>query len=79
MIRTQIYLTREEHKCLSRISAKTGKSQSELVRNAIDEFLDQKKNRLTYLRSARGLWKNRKDIPQLRKLRKAFDRQFKNP
>ena len=30
--------------------------------------------RLNHLRQARGIWKNRKDLPNLRALRRQFDR-----
>ena len=45
MVRTQIYLTAEEHKALKTMSAGTGKKQSELIREAIDDYLAEKKIR----------------------------------
>lgn len=72
MIRTQIYLTDSEKKALNTISTETGKKQSELIRQAIDQFIPkfQNHNRLSLLRKAKGMWKNRKDIPDFEKLRK---------
>ncbi len=76
MIRTQVYLTEVEHKGLKKLSASTGKAQSQLIRDAVDTLLQEKNRnqRLHALQSARGLWKTRKDIPDLRKSRKEFDR-----
>jgi len=39
MIRTQIQVTEEELKNLRQMSAKTGKSISELIRSGIDQYL----------------------------------------
>jgi predicted DNA-binding protein len=39
MIRTQIQLTDAQLKALRRLSAATGKSTKELIRNAIDRYL----------------------------------------
>lgn len=76
MNRTQIYLTEEEQKALFSIANQTGKSKSELIRNAIDDYIEKfvKKNRLTLLRKARGIWQNRLDLPDFDKLRKEFNR-----
>jgi hypothetical protein len=78
MIRTQIYLTEEERASLRRASRQTGKSQSELIRQAIDWFVERfvQRDRLTCLRQARGIWEGRTDIPELRQLRRESDRSF---
>ena len=39
MIRTQVQLTEEQLKALRQISATTGKSTSELIRNGVDQYL----------------------------------------
>jgi hypothetical protein len=39
MTRTQIQLTEEESKALRQLSAATGKSIAELIRNGIDQYL----------------------------------------
>jgi predicted nucleic acid-binding protein len=58
MERTQIYLTEEERRALKSLAARLGRSQSALIRDAIDRYVDryQEGNRLDLLRQARGLW-----------------------
>ncbi len=76
MVRTQIYLTEKERTSLQLLAEQTGKTQSQLIRDAVDrliESLDQQ-NRLYLLRQARGMWKDRDDLPDFEELRKEFDR-----
>ena len=76
MLRTQIYLTEQERAALRNIARETGKKQSELIRRAIDDFIDrfQPRERLALLAQARGMWQGRDDLPDFRDLRREFDR-----
>jgi predicted transcriptional regulator len=76
MVRTQIYLTEEEHSAISRLSAASGQGKSEVIRQAISEFIERRytTNLLRKLRAARGIWKDRSDIPDGRQMRSEFDR-----
>jgi len=76
MVRTQIYLTDEERQALGGIARKTGRTQSEIIREAVDHFIDgyREDNRLNLLREARGLWKRRTDLPDFKTLRREWDR-----
>ena len=78
MVRTQIYLTENEKTTLESISKDTGKSQSELIRSAIERFIGdfEPSHRLSRLRQARGLWKDRKDLPDFRELRRELDERI---
>ena len=75
MIRTQIYLTAPQRDRLAAISRAGGRPQSELVREAIDRYLEQQANatRGTVLSAAAGIWKDRDDLPSLRTLRQGWD------
>ena len=64
MVRTQVYLTEEERIGLNNVSKATGKKQSELIREAIDRFLDSAEGnrRDTILKEAAGMWRDRRDL-----------------
>lgn len=76
MIRTQVYLTARERNALQVLSRQTGKSQSELIRMAVDRLAEEysEADRVSLLRRGRGLWKNRNDLPDARTLRAEWDR-----
>jgi predicted transcriptional regulator len=76
MLRTQIYLTETEREALQVMAAQTGRTQSDLIRDAIDHFigLHQEGNRRKLLEKGRGLWKDRTDLPDFSALRRELDR-----
>ena len=75
MERTQIYLSEEERRALVTIAGRSGRTQSELIREAVDGFIAryQEGNRRELLRCARGMWKDRADLPDFGVLRREFD------
>jgi hypothetical protein len=77
MVRTQIYLTEEEKKGLESAALAQGVSQSELIRQAIDDLLartgDIDKDRI--LDEIAGVWAGRKDIIDIRDLRAGWRRR----
>ena len=76
MIRTQIYLTEDQREEIADIAKIEGKRQSELIREAIDRYIDEfKRNRRDIiLEKAFGMWKDRTDLPDFEKMRKESDR-----
>ena len=76
MQRTQIYLSAAERQGLQALALRSGRSQSALIRDAIDAFLrqHQPRERLVRLRQARGLWAQRTDLPDWSALRRELDR-----
>ncbi len=76
MVRTQVYLTEDERAGLEEVGRATGKKQSELIREAIDMFLDSAGDsyRDSVLSEAAGIWKGRDDLPDMRKARLSWER-----
>ena len=75
MTRTQIYLTDEQRDSLGNQAARTGRAISELIREALDEYLERHADgrRREVLRAATGLWADRGDLAQLPAARATLD------
>ncbi len=78
MIRSQIYLTEHERKSLKILSKETGRTQSDLIREAIDSMISNntKKDNSKKRQVAFGIWKDRNDYPNIEEIRNEFDRIF---
>lgn len=78
MVRTQMYPTDRQRTELEIISKTLGKKQSELIREAVDRLIDQKRlsRRESALREAAGIWKDREDLPDFRAIRSEWDFLF---
>lgn len=62
MMRTQISLNDEQREALDRAAARTGRSMSALIRDAIDAhygLVDDAEQDLAAMRRARGAWQGR--------------------
>lgn len=76
MVRTQIYLTKEERAGLVELSRESGKKQSEIIREAIDAFLGSKEavQKEAALKRLVGIWRDREDLPDFGRVRAEWDR-----
>lgn len=76
MVRTQIYLTENQREELAAIAEAEGKKQSQLIREAIDHLIGQagSSRRESVLRETAGIWKDRTDLPDFKKMRREWDR-----
>lgn len=76
MVRTQIYLTEAEQQALRTLSCRTGRTRSELIREAIDTLVarGRETDRNALLKQGRGLWRNREDLADFEALRQELDR-----
>lgn len=76
MVRTQIYLSERQRDELAVIARMEGKKQSELIREAVDLFIERsgRRKRQLVLREAAGIWKKRKDLPDFEETRSQWDR-----
>jgi Arc/MetJ-type ribon-helix-helix transcriptional regulator len=69
-------LTEEQRAEIAEIASRSGRRQSEVIRHALDRFLEQEggDRRKAVLREAAGIWRNRSDLPDLTALRREWDR-----
>ena len=76
LVRTQIYLTERQRDELAAISRTSGRKQSELIREAVDDLIERSASgrQKQALRRAAGIWKDRTDLPDFRALREELDR-----
>lgn len=80
MKRTQIYLRESQKDELDKLAAQTGKALAELVREAVDNYIAEKKiTTENVLEQTSGLWKDRDDINSgeyLDRLRSDMDKRL---
>jgi len=76
MNRTEIYLSPAQQKALQALAARTGRTQIELIRDAIDRFVGPLKatGRASVIKRSAGLWKGRADLPDFAAVRREADR-----
>ena len=77
MIRTQISLTERQCEALAVLSRSSGRTRSELVRQAVDALIEQSGHarRQAAIDRIAGLWKDRIDLPDFKSLRKEWGRR----
>ena len=76
MVRTQIYLTERQRDELAAIAKHRRKRQSEVIREAVDRFIEQwsRHGRERILRETAGIWRDRSDVPDYEAIRTSWDR-----
>jgi len=76
MERSQIYLTDKEKQAVRSIARRLGTTQSAVIRTAVDRFIDRDStgSKLDLLRSGRGLWRDRQNLPDFGVVRRELDR-----
>jgi hypothetical protein len=74
---TALHLTDQEQTVLATLAQRTGKTPDELVHDVVKQLIAQwqPEDRRSLLRQARGIWKDRTDLPSLADLRREWDRQ----
>ena len=74
--RTQIYLTAEEQDALAALARRSGRTRSDLIREAIDAYVHEVAGtpRAEKLAAGKGLWATRRDLPDFAALRLEWDR-----
>ena len=76
MTRTQVYLTEEQRVRLREQAARSGRPQSDLIREALDDYLRRhaQERRKEVLDEAAGIWAERDDLQALYSARETMDR-----
>jgi hypothetical protein len=72
-----LHLTEQEQTALETMAQHMGKTPDQLVHDAVKQLIAQFQfeDRLSLLQQARGMWKDRTDLPSLADLRREWDRQ----
>ena len=75
MAEIEVNLSENEQKALREIALRTGKSESELIHDAVNNLITQDRHpRNGGMLQARGIWKDRNDLPDFGKIRREWDR-----
>ncbi|MBW3624423.1 MAG: CopG family transcriptional regulator [Armatimonadetes bacterium] len=72
----QVSLTEAQSEALQLLSERTGKTPEELIGEAVHLYLQQNEmeRRRAILHRAKGMWKDRTDLPDLREMREEWNR-----
>ena len=76
MVNTSIALTEQEIAAIVAISEQTGITRDEVLREAVEQFIARfpRAGRRALLQQAQGMWRDRKQLPDVGKLRAEFER-----
>lgn len=70
-----LHLTTQEQTTLETMAQRTGKTPDEFIHDAVKQLIAQfqSEDRLRLLRQARGMWKDRTDLPSVADMRHEWD------
>jgi len=73
---TQVDLDEQSSAALAAIARQTGKTPDELIHEAVEDLIQRHlpQDRTARLRQARGMWKDREDLPDFGAIRSELDR-----
>jgi hypothetical protein len=73
----EVTLTDHEHTSLVTIARQTGRTEAEVLHEAVQQYIIrfQHAHRRYLLQQARGMWRERTDLPDIQTLRTEFDRR----
>ena len=73
-----LHLTAQEHTTLETMAQRTGKTPDEFIHDAVKQLIAQfqSEDRVRLLRQARGMWKDRTDLPSVADMRHEWDRRL---
>jgi hypothetical protein len=76
MLTAHITLTETESRIIQDITKSTGKTLDDVVHEAIEQFIvrSTSQDRSAVLQQARGMWKDRDDLPDFEAMRREWDR-----
>ena len=76
MVTATINLTERDHAAVQRVARELGKTEAEVLQQAIDEFLAHfdAAQRRAWLEQAAGMWRDRDDLSDFEALRHELDR-----
>lgn len=75
MAEIEVNLSENEQSALREIARRTGKSESELIHDAVGNLIKEgRQPRDAALSQARGIWKDRTDLPDFGNIRREWDR-----
>jgi hypothetical protein len=76
MAEIEVNLSENEQKALRELALRTGKSESELIHDAVDGLIKQgRHSRNAEMSQARGIWRDRDDLPDFGRTRSDWDRR----
>ena len=75
MAEIEVNLTENEQRALQEIALRTGKTEGELIHDAVDKLIKQgSPSGNSGMLQARGIWRDRDDLPDFGKIRREWDR-----